>query len=130
MKQLILPMLSIALLSGCVTLTSETNTEAHINVDKHHSRVAHIGSVDVVTMASTLKVRGNLKRNLPGKGPIYGHLHIDLVDADNNVVAGAISKPSRVNANNKRASFSKTFKITESPTKVRLTHHDESHSHS
>ncbi len=120
------------LLSGCAMLSSNPTTELGLQLEKQDSRLARIAEVHITSTDSGFWVRGNIQRRLTGKGPIYGHLHIDLLDGEGYTLASAITKPTRLNRNSRRARFAESFDGEETAAKtetVRITHHAQRHSH-
>lgn len=133
MKQLFAISLSALMLTGCTTLTTESPPNLSLKLEKTDSWIARISTANITSANPGLWVRGSVVRLLPGKGPIYGHLHIDLFDGNGKKLAGAITKPMRTNQNSRRARFAKSFRqeqTTQKSAVVKLTHHAERHKHS
>ncbi|MCG7985388.1 MAG: hypothetical protein JAY90_21935 [Candidatus Thiodiazotropha lotti] len=123
---------SALMLNGCATLTADSTSGLGLRLEKKNSSMARIAEVNVSADSQKHWVRGSVMRLLPGKGPIYGHLHIDLLDAKGERLVGAITKPTRANRSSRRARFTESFLQEQSKQRiavVKLTHHVERHKH-
>jgi len=80
MRSIISVLLIILALSGCTTMAStDSNDLSHIFIDKVESRVVRVRLVSLKKSENGFRVQGQLKRNVGGRVPLYGHVHIDVV---------------------------------------------------
>ena len=129
MKKQLFPLLSLLALSGCASLTdSNSLNQQKITIDKIDSRLGKIGYVSLTPTPSGLWLRGEVKRDKSGRGPVYGHLHIEILDESGAPLASTTTHHSKRNAKARRAIFSKQLDVKTADAKtVRITHHTERH---
>ena len=116
-------------LSGCASINAEIPRIAVETVD---SRFAHIRAANVTPTDTGFWVRGTVTRRFHKEGPIYGHLHLDLLNANGEMIEGIVTKPTRRNAKARSAKFAKQLNAAKTDytgAAVRITHHFQSHAH-
>lgn len=84
MKTRRLTLLAVSLLlTGCAALTGPERTALDgIAIEKVHSQFTKVGMVTLWSDDGGFAVRGEVARKLAGRGPIYGHVHVDLLDGE------------------------------------------------
>jgi hypothetical protein len=75
-----------------------------------------------------LAVSGRLQKRHSGRSPLPGHLHIDAMDDDGNVLATAIARHHPLNPRLGSADFSQVLPVQpERVRAVRVMHHVHGH---
>ena len=109
---------------GCSSLPTNLATDGTIRVERQDSRHAHIGPVQVGTVAEGLRVSGTLRKTFMRRGWIPGHLHVETLAVDGSVLGEDVVQYHRHRAKSGRAHFSRMLKIQpETVHSVRLEHH-------
>ena len=73
----------VLILSGCATLNQgEYLDEKTIKVERIDSPHAKIGFVSIKKMDKVTWIRGDIKRRVPVRGPIFGHLDVTVTSPD------------------------------------------------
>jgi hypothetical protein len=123
-------LLKAVLLSGCAILFGCAANTTLVKVDdlpieRVDSRNARITQAYLETSGTEMVLRGELKSRFPGRGPILGHLRIELIDSN-----GAVSKEAsigyrRLSVKSPIARFH--IEIPDSPSEIkslRVVHRD------
>lgn len=111
-------------LTGCSTYTSLVQEEG-VTIERVNSDRANITRAYLQTSGATMLLRGELKRRFPGRGPIPGHLHIELIGPD-----GAVFKEANIGykRNSVKSSIAKFYLAIPGDfsdiKSVRIIHHD------
>lgn len=131
MKKCLYMLLPVLALTGCATLAgSESYDRDSLAIEKVDSPLASVGNVTVTQTQSTLRVRGEVLRKMAGRGPIYGHVHIDILGADGRTLISLKDDYQRRSTKVRSAKFSETLNINPAAAKkVRITHHAQRYHH-
>lgn len=113
-----------AFLIGCSTNTNFVKEE-DVKVERVDSSSAKVIHAYLQSTESTLVLRGELRRRLPGRGAILGHLHIELIGQDGGVFKEAVIGYKRKSIKSRVARFSLPIpgELTEISL-IRVIHHD------
>lgn len=114
----------IVVLSGCAANTSLVKEE-DVTIERVDSRSARISRTYLQTSDATMVLRGELQRRFPGRGPIPGHLHIELIAPDGVAFKEATIGYKRMSVKSRIAKFH--IEIPGMPSdlrSVRVIHHD------
>lgn len=114
----------MASITGCSTYASLAKEE-DVKVERVNSGSANITRAHLQATETTLVLRGELKRRIPSRGPIPGHLHIELIGPDGEVFKEANIGYKRKNTKSRFAKF--YLPIPSDLTKIsalRVIHHD------
>jgi len=119
---LLLVLTTLITTGGCST-TSMVQDEKGITIERVDSSTATISNVYLTYSDGFLSLRGEVKRRLMGRGPIFGHLHITLIDPAGEILKVADINYMRRNIKSSTASFSERLPIDLSQGSiVRITH--------
>lgn len=129
MKVRLFILLPIFVLTGCATLAeTENSTRNSIIIEKIDSQLAEVGNVSVTQTEPLLHVRGEVLRKTAGRGPIYGHVHIEAFGVDNRPLIDVEDNYRRRSTKVRSARFSEKLNIgSVEVKKVRITHHAQRH---
>lgn len=111
-------------ITGCATNTSLVKEEdvAIGRVDSGSARITH---AYLQTSGTEMVLRGELQRRFPSRGPIPGHLHVELIAPDGAVFKEATIGYKRMSVKSRIAKFH--LEIPAAPSNVqsvRIIHHD------
>ncbi|MDH5301700.1 MAG: hypothetical protein OEW58_10095 [Gammaproteobacteria bacterium] len=120
------PILVIAtMLAGCATTPWATLPDRNIAVETIDSGSTGISHAFLSYTKKAIYLRGELERKIAGRGPAPGHLHVELLDKDGNVLKVAMSGYERKNLKSDVAYFTIPIPVDlPALSKVRLRHHD------
>lgn len=126
---------TIAIISGFIGMVTLMGCSSNINIVKEevaieriHSDRANITRAYLQTSGATMLLRGELKRRLPGRGSIPGHLHIELINSDGVVFKEADIGYKRKSVKSRISNFYLDIPSDPSGIKsVRIIHHSRSH---
>ncbi|MCU7845197.1 MAG: hypothetical protein KZQ93_15315 [Candidatus Thiodiazotropha sp. (ex Monitilora ramsayi)] len=116
-------------ISACASLSGNMQESTHqINIDKIDSRSTKIGMVSLQPEETGLWVRGEVARKIPMRGPIFGHVHIDVFGENATKLVSLIANHQRPNRQALNARFSKQIPVEPDRVKrVEITHHPDRH---
>lgn len=111
------------LLSGCAMMQSSHDLVEGINFERNGSDVAAPSNVYLHRTADGMNLHGELKRKSTGRGPIPGHLHVELIDPQGKLLKGADVDYRRHNKQSDHAHFSIPLPVSlQTGSTVRITH--------
>lgn len=114
----------VMILSGCATNMSLVKEE-DVAIERIDSRSARITRAYLQTSETAMVLRGELQRRFPSRGPIPGHLHIELVAPDGTAFKEATIGYRRMSVKSRIAKFHSEIPAVPSDVKkVRVIHHD------
>jgi len=114
--------ITLLIATGCSTVGKVKEKEG-ISIERIDSQDASITHAYLTRSGNTLSVRGEVKRNRTGRGPIPGHLHITLIDPTGHTLKEADIGYMRRNTNSSMASFNATLPIELAPgSTIKITH--------
>jgi len=119
----------VMILTGCATNTSLVKEE-DVAIERVDSGSARITHAYLQTSETAMVLRGELQRRFPSRGPIPGHLHIELIAPDGAMFKEATIGYKRMSVKSRIAKFHLEIPAIPSNVKsVRVIHHDlRSHS--
>lgn len=111
-------------ITGCATNTSIVKKE-NVAIERVDSGTARIGHAYLQASESGMVLRGELQRRFRSRGPIPGHLHIELIAPDGAAFKEATIGYRRMSVKSRIAKFHLEIPATPSDIKsVRIIHHD------
>lgn len=117
--------LSSLVVTGCATnQQKEYLKQNNITVERVDSKRAYIGIVNVTEAGEGIEIRGDIRRRLNSRGAIPGHMDIELIHDDGQVISKSYAEYSRRNHKAKTAEFK--LKLDTAPKEnyiVRVAHH-------
>lgn len=114
----------IVVLSGCARNTSLVKEE-DVAIERVDSGSAHITRAYLKTSGTAMVLRGELQRRFPSRGPIPGHLHIELIASDGAAFKEATIGYRRMSVKSRIAKFHIEIPAVPSDIRtVRVIHHD------
>jgi len=125
-------------LTGCSTLTeNEKSVVDNIAIEIVDSVRASIGDVKVEKIQSSLQVSGKVRSKKLRRGPIFGHVHIEAIGANEQLLITSVERLITSAARYKRQStksrvahFSTNLNVNPASTKkIRITHSAKRHYH-
>jgi len=113
-----------AFLIGCSTNANYVK-EIDVKIERVDSSSVNITRAYLQSTEKTLVLRGELRRRLPARGAILGHLHIELIGPDGGVfkVAAIGYKRTSIKSNVARFNLPIPSDLTEISL-IRIIHHD------
>ena len=113
-------------LSGCTRIHHGTKIGSNtIKVDTHKSRIADIRQVTVYQKNGSYLVKGNVVRNIHGRSRIAGHVDLELLNAQGNVVYKTSTRYKHSGLRfNKEMFYLTISKPIEEGSRLRITHSD------
>lgn len=113
----------VAIITGCAT-NSDTNA-VNIKIEHVSSSSVNIEHTYVTRTKEGLMLEGEIKRKMPHQGRIIGHLHVEIIDENGNILKTAEIKHYRNTNNNRIAKFSTLLpmELTKGRS-LRIVHHD------
>ncbi|MBU0500993.1 MAG: hypothetical protein KJ558_06690 [Gammaproteobacteria bacterium] len=107
MNSHLLPPLAILLIVGWATAEGRpSRPNEPIEIVKQHSRHAWVRNILIRPKDGGLKVSGEVRHRLYGKGAIPGHVHIEALDARGRVLDSRETRYYRQRKTSSRARFS------------------------
>lgn len=117
--------LSPLVITGCATnQQKEYLGQNNITIERVDSRRAHIGIVNVTEADKGIEIRGDIRRRSNLRGPIPGHMDIELISDDGQIISKSYTEYRRRNHKAKTAEFN--LKLDTAPKEnyiVRVAHH-------
>ena len=111
--------------SACATM--DYAKEADISIERVDSSTVNISHAYITKTKDGLLLRGEVKRKLHSHGTIPGHIHIELVNPDGDVVKTAEVEHSRKASSDHLADFQILLpENMGAGSVVRIVHHDAS----
>ncbi|MEW5756460.1 MAG: hypothetical protein AB1810_09150 [Pseudomonadota bacterium] len=108
----LLSILTIALLAGCASAGKDLVRDGTIEVEKVSSRQATITLVQVIQEGEEVLIRGQVQRRPIGRGPIPGHIDVELIEPGGGVLEKIHVGYHRRSAKSRYAEFHGTLKTT------------------
>ncbi len=95
-----------------------------INVERVNSRDAAISNINLPSTSEGLRITGYLRKSMSQKGHIPGHLHLEILDHNDQLLIETQSNYHRHNRNSKYSHFSEQLSVDPDKVgKVRVIHH-------
>ena len=119
---------AVAVLGGCANLPPDLAAGGDVALERVDSRSARVGRVHVWAVDSVLRVSGTVARRYGRRGPIPGHLHIEAIGDNGELLTETRTRYHRHSVKSRRAHFSATVSLPQSEArKIRVIHHGLSH---
>ena len=114
----------ITLLTGCAS-NQELVRIDNVTLENVDSSSVRITRTYLHSMEDAVTLRGELTRRISARGPIPGHVHVELIDFDGKVIKEAEVGYKRKNVKSRYAYFSLPIPdLVASGNTIRVTHHD------
>lgn len=117
--------LTILIITGCGTNQQKYFLSSNnITVERVESKRSRIGMVYVTEANEGIEIRGEIRRRSNSRGPIPGHMDIELIRYDGQSISKSYAKYSRRNHKAKTAKFK--LKLDAAPKEnyiIRVAHH-------
>lgn len=124
----LLSILIIALVSGCATVGKDLVRDNTVKIEKVSSRWAKVQFVRVVQEGDTVALRGEVRRWPTGRGPIPGHIDLEVIGPDGGVLEQATLNYQRRSVKSRYAGFHGTLDtIPPTGSTIRVIHDLRSH---
>lgn len=114
----------VAMVAGCATAQGLAQQRG-VKLESVDSSSVHITRIYLDTTKEATILRGELKRHIPARGYITGHLHVELIAPDGKVMKEADIGYVHEGGKSRQAKFS--LPIPEplvTGSTIRVTHHD------
>ena len=116
----------IMFLTACAT-TTDYAKKAGITIERVDSSTVNVSHAYLAKTADGLLLRGEVKRKIHSHGSIPGHLHIELIDPQGQLIKTAEVDHSRKGSSDHIADFQVLLPLELSVGSViRVVHHDAS----
>ncbi|MGB5831481.1 MAG: hypothetical protein WBG92_05755, partial [Thiohalocapsa sp.] len=113
-----------AVATGCASYRLDRLITDDVEVERMDSRKALIRTVQLRDHDGRLKVSGRLKKRHRGRSRISGHLHIEALGQDGNMLRQVTTGYRRLNSKTGTSEFSRVLDIrAEQVRTVRVIHH-------
>lgn len=114
---------TFALAAGCAMTGKDLARDNTVKVEKIPSQWAALRVVNVVYDGDNVELRGEVTRRPIGRGPIPGHIDLEVIGPDGVILEESIIEYHRRNRNSRYAKFHTTL-ITALPpgSVIRVTH--------
>lgn len=117
----------IFMTSGCATMGKNLVHEKMVRVEMVSSQEATVTYVNVIKKGSAVEVSGKLSRRYIGRGPIPGHIDIEVIDQSGTTLEEISTHYHLHSIKSQHAVFqAKLKKIPPSGSVIRVTHNGES----
>ena len=117
--------LSSLVITGCAAnQQKEYLGQNNITIERVDSKRAFIGAINVTEADEGIEIRGDLQRRTNLRGPIPGHMDIELIYDDGQIISKSYTEYSRRNNTTRTAEFK--LKLDTAPKEnyiVRVAHH-------
>jgi len=115
-------LISSAFVTGCAT--SNYAKEANITIERINSSSVKITSAYITKTSQGLKLRGEVKRKKHSHAPVPGHIHVEIVNPNGDVIKTIELDPSAKGSSDHIAWFHATLPQEAIGNKLTITHHD------
>lgn len=124
----LLTMLAVVLAAGCASAGKDLVRDGAIEVEKVASSQATITSVRVIQEGEEMLIRGQVQRRPIGRGPIPGHIDLEVIGPDGGVLELATLDHHRRSVRSRYAEFHGTLTTTPpAGSTIRVTHDTRAH---
>lgn len=111
------------LVTGCAT--NSIDKQKQIAIERVDSSSVKIGHAYFAKTAEGLMLRGEVKRKMHSHGKIIGHLHVELISPQGQVLKTAEVKHNKKGSSDHIADFSMLLPVElAAGSVVRIIHHD------
>lgn len=127
MKRSVIAVL-FSILAGCAAPNHGARLESGVNIQRADSPAAWVGYTYVKREEDGIHLQGALRNRFSGRRPIPGHLDIDLLSPDGELLQHLQAEYHRHNPHSSSAHFSVHIEHSPAPGSVlRVSHHTEGH---
>lgn len=118
-----LAILAALFITGCAATGKDLVRDNTVQIEKVSSRWATVRSVNVVQEDGEVRLRGEVVRWPVGRGPIPGHIDLEVIGPDGEIVEEAVVKYHRRSVKSRHATFYTPLKTVPPPESIiRVTH--------
>ncbi|MEZ5542941.1 MAG: hypothetical protein R3F42_13010 [Pseudomonadota bacterium] len=118
-----LAILATLFITGCATTGRDLVRDNTVQIEKVSSRWATVRSVNVVQEDGEVTLRGEVVRWPPVRGSIPGHIDLQVIGPDGEIVKEAVIEYHRRSVKARYATFHTTLKpATAAGSTIRVTH--------
>lgn len=111
------------LIAGCATTGKDLVRDNTVQIEKVSSRWATVRFVNVVQEDGEVTLRGEVVHRPVGRGPIPGHIDLEVIGPDGEIVEEAVIEYHRRSVKSRYATFHTTLKSAPAVgSKIRMTH--------
>ncbi len=110
------------LVSGCAT--NSAAKQAQISIERVDSSSVNITHAYLTKTEKGLNLRGELKRKQHSHGQVLGHVHVEVVNANGDIIKTVELDPSRKASSDHIAKFHTTLPNDATGNTVKIIHHD------
>ncbi|MBZ0071908.1 MAG: hypothetical protein K8I04_09320 [Gammaproteobacteria bacterium] len=120
----IVALITFSILTGCATMGSDLIRDHTVKIEKVSSARGTIGFVSVIQEGDEVTLRGEVRRRPVGRGPIPGHIDVEVLDPSGTTLEQMNTSYRRHSIKSRYAKFyTKLGKIPPSGSTIRVTHH-------
>lgn len=124
----LLSLLTAVLLAGCAGAGKDLVRDNTVKIEKVSSRWAKVQFVRVVKEGDTVALRGQVRRWPTGRGPIPGHIDLEVIGPEGGVLEQATLNYHRSSVKSRYAEFHGTLDtIPPTGSTIRVIHDLRSH---
>jgi len=114
---------TFGILVGCVTTGSNLVHNGTVKIEKVSSAWGTIGFVNVIQEGEEVRLRGQVRRRPSGRGPIPGHIDLEVIGPEGNVLEKLVIDYDRPSPKSRYANFHAVLTATPPPgSTIRVTH--------
>jgi hypothetical protein len=108
---------------ACVTMDRDLVRNGTVKIEKVSSAWGTVGFVSVTQEAEEVWLRGQVRRRPSGRGPIPGHIDLEVIDPEGNVLEKLGIDYDRPSPKSRYANFHAVLTATPPPgSTIRVTH--------
>ena len=121
----------VVLITGCSSMSGKTDTDEKLTVERIDSQHAQITRAEVQQDDTGLKVTGSLQTKLQRRNRIPGHLHVEVLDSDGNLLGRSKTSYRRQHYKSNQSNFSDVLSVAPGKAAtVRVIHREASSDYS
>jgi len=119
----IVSLATLILAGGCASTGNDLVPENILKIEKVPSRWAALRAVSVVQDGDEITLRGKVTRRSTGRGPIPGHIDLEVIGPDERVVEKSVVDYHRRSVKSRYATFHATLNAAPPPgSTLRIIH--------
>lgn len=117
-------LITFTVTTGCATTGKDLVSNDTVKIEKVSSTRGTVGLVSVYQKGDEVILRGEVRRRPVGRGPIPGHIDVEVLDPSGTTLEQTSTSYRRLSIKSRYAKFySKLEKIPPSGSTIRVTHH-------
>lgn len=122
MRATIAILVAFGVIVGCATKGKDLVRTDIVKIEKVHSSQGMFGPVSVIQDGKEVTLRGELRRRPFGPGPIPGHVDLELINSEGDVLQKCAIDYYRPSPESIYANFRATLKAMPPGSTIRLIH--------